>query len=126
LTGQAKLEAKWQLRNYVNYYLIDKSSMGFLAWPLPGLLPDGTPTDEKYSVRMQTLVDFTNPNDAKYLTVEWDPADPMVMTLVAMNGDRIQTTRRSYQGQRIMPDVCADQCVYVLDDCFNYRTMFGN
>lgn len=117
------------LRDYCAYYMIDKNTADLSGYLLPGYGPDG-PTNEAYSVRVKTCVEYTNVQDAKYITVSWDPNDPFVLTLTDYSGKSIKTRRvqQDSEGEDFpgLPDMRSDNgIVYVIDeDVFDYTKMF--
>ena len=118
------------LRDYCAYYIINKNDLDLSGYIFPGYGPDG-PTNERFEVQVKTCVEYTNILDAKYITIIWDPEDPLVLTLRDYSGKEIKTrkyTTHAETGEQIpsFPDTkCDNGILYVIDDdVFDYNTMF--
>ncbi|MCD7969247.1 MAG: hypothetical protein LUF87_02715 [Alistipes sp.] len=106
------------LRAYLMYYFSPLHQNKLDHYILPGLGPNGM-TDSAFETVLETHVEYHDADDAKTIRVSWDPDDPYVMTLTDMAGNSIRTNGD-------IPNFYNNGTCYTLEECFDYRTMFGN
>lgn len=115
LPDETDLEA---LAKYLKYYFVPLKKNKLENFLLPGIGPDGM-TMEAYSRECSTLSDYVSESEIKTMTLSWDPANSTYLTLTDMGGNSLQTVPERVE----LHNNCA---CYALEQCFDYRTMFGN
>jgi len=107
-----------ELRKYLQYYFFQLKKNKLNSYLLPGLGPDGM-TSDAYSGNYITMSEALTESDAKTISFAWNPVSPGSVTISDMGGYSITT----------QPDVIylrTNCACYVIDECFDYRTMYGN
>lgn len=115
LPDETDLEA---LSKYLKYYFVPLKKNKLENFLLPGLGPEGM-TVQAYSRECSTLSDYVSESDMKTMTVSWDPANSTYLTLTDMSGNSLTTVPERVE----LHHNCA---CYAIEQCFDYRTMFGN
>ncbi len=104
------------LRMYVLYHFVplEKNRLGHFL--LPGVGPDGM-TLNGFAQHCVTSKEYLSGQDAAYMEIGWDPADPHRMYVHGADG----STAYSVESGIELRTNCA---AYFIDSCFDYRKLF--
>lgn len=103
------------LKQYLMYYFVPIAQNNLEHYLLPGLGPEGM-TAEPFGDTYVTLSDYKYIDDAKYLSISWDPEHADHLNIISKANDTIPT----------VPDhinLHTNAAIFAVDKCFDYKTI---
>lgn len=121
LLDQMKQQA---LAKYVRYHFVSETVNGLATPILPGFGISSTASDDSFSEKLITQIQYTGETEIERVTISWEPDDePNILTLSNYSGRTVVKTKLT--GTMSTPlQFSTTGALYVLDGYFDYNTMY--